>query len=131
MLRNLNFVFMQTSTFSYCNSFLPSAIQLLNGLPLERRCIDLKNVLKKPVVERTKNLKIFYYGSSRGNIINCQLRNESSDLKAYLFNQRLCQSASYDNCVYTYEDNYHLSMPVLFINIHRLTLYDNVLVLKT
>ena len=73
---------------SYYNSFLPSAIQLWNKLPLESKCIEsfhtFKNVLKKPVVERTKN--IFNYGSRRENIIHCQLRNESSDLKAHLFN---------------------------------------------
>ena len=65
---------------------LPSAIQLLNGLPLETKCIEsfhtFKNVLlKKPVAERTKNVKIFYYGSRRENITYCQLRHIASFLK--------------------------------------------------
>ena len=76
----------------------------MNGLPLETKCIEsfhtFKNVLKKPAVERTKNVKIVNYGSRRENIIHCQLRNESSDLKAHLFNQCLYQSASCDNCGY-------------------------------
>ena len=76
---------------SFYNSFLPSAIQLWNRLPLETKCIvsfhTFENVLKKPVVERTKNVKIFNNGSRRENIIHRQLRNESSDLKAHLFNQ--------------------------------------------
>ena len=32
---NLNFIIPQTKTVSYYNSFLPTAIQLWNGLPLE------------------------------------------------------------------------------------------------
>ena len=60
---NLNFVILQTlRTVSYYNSFLPSAIQLRNGLPLETQCIEsfyiFINVLQKHAVERTKNVKI-------------------------------------------------------------------------
>ena len=52
--------------------FLPSAIQLWNGLPLETKCIEsfhtFKNELKKPTEERTKNVKFFNYGIRRENI---------------------------------------------------------------
>ena len=77
---NLNFVLPQTRTvFYYKSFFLPSAVQLWNGLPLETKLIEsfhtFKNVRKKPAVGRTKNVKFFNYGSRRENIIQCQLRN--------------------------------------------------------
>ena len=37
---NLNFVIPQTRTVSYYNSFLPSAIQLWNRIPLEIKLIE-------------------------------------------------------------------------------------------
>lgn len=38
---NLNFVMLQTKAVSNYNIFLPSGIQLWNGLPLDTKCIDL------------------------------------------------------------------------------------------
>ena len=105
------------------------------GLPLETKCIEsfhtLKSVLKKPAVDRTKNVKIFNYGSRRENIIHCQLRNESSDLKAHLNNQCLCQSVSCDNCGYPCKDNYPFFFAFPSFNIHRLAFMTMFWVLQT
>ena len=126
---NLNIVIPQTRTVSYYNSFFTISYSVMEWTTIGNKMYwifsHFKTVLKKPIVETTKNVKIFNYSSRRENIIHFQLRNESSDLKAHLFNQYLCQSASYNNCGYPYEDNYDFFFACLAFNIHRLTLYDN------
>ena len=43
---NLNFVIPKTRTVSYYNRFLPSAIELWNGLPLETKFIESFHTFK-------------------------------------------------------------------------------------
>ena len=126
---NFNFVIPQAKTVSYFNSFLPSTIQLWNNLPLEIKCIEsfssFKNVLKKPTVDKIKDVKIFNYGSRKENILHCQLRNESSNLNAHLYHQYLSEIASCTKCGYPNENNYHFFLECPAYNNQRRILFES------
>ena len=76
-------------------------------------------------MEKAKYVKLFNYGNRFENIIHCQLRNESSNLHAHLYNQYLSDSDTCSYCTNVCEDNFHYFFVCPNYNVQRLVLYDS------
>lgn len=81
---NFNFVIIQSMTFTYYDSFLPSSVQLWNNLLWKQSVMSgffFKNVLKHFVELAKKNDKIYKYENRKDNVTHCQFKNRSSNLQ--------------------------------------------------
>lgn len=89
-----------------------------------------KMYFKKKSVELAKNVQVYSYGNRKENIAHCQLIkkliNKSSNLQTHLFNQRLNDTSTCNNCGHTCEDNLHFFLACsAYIN-HRTLLINSI-----
>ncbi|XP_052275100.1 uncharacterized protein LOC127874668 isoform X1 [Dreissena polymorpha] len=126
-LRNAeDYTILSRRTLLYSRSFLPSAINLWNSLPIEIRNIDtiskFKTSLKQLFNLCEDNPPYFYIGDRHSSILHARLRNNCSNLNSDLFinhlkNTPLCacgNDAENAEHYFFYCHTYHLQRIALF-----------------
>jgi hypothetical protein len=87
------------NTVSYSKSFIPCTVRLWNGLPASTKSSLFLNILKTRLNSGTNaSPKYFHIGDRKENIIDCQMRNDASNLNRHLQQHHLSHRPSCPHC---------------------------------